>query len=150
MDKFMNEKKVTKHWGHEIWIADGSATPYALKRIFFKAGNRTSLQVHKVKCETNYVLSGKGYFYISKDTFDIDDFLSKGMTEEELNSYENSLQIFELYEGVSFNVKPGFVHRVVAVSDLEFIEVSTSELDDVIRLQDDFGRSHGKILSEHN
>jgi mannose-6-phosphate isomerase-like protein (cupin superfamily) len=72
------------------------------------------------------------------------------MTEKELNSYENSLQIFELYVGVSFNVKPGFVHRVVAVSDLEFIEVSTSELDDIIRLQDDLGRSHGKILSEHN
>ena len=47
-------KKITKHWGHELWIADGIRTPYALKRILFKAGNRTSLQVHQYKFETNY------------------------------------------------------------------------------------------------
>ena len=48
-----------------------------------------------------------------------------------------------------FNVKPGYVHRVMATTDLEFMETSTTELDDVIRLQDDAGRTHGRISYEH-
>ena len=48
-----------------------------------------------------------------------------------------------------FNVTPGHVHRVIATTDLEFMETSTTELDDVIRLQDDTGRTHGRISHEH-
>ena len=142
-------QKINKHWGHELWIADGVRTPYALKRILFKAGNRTSLQVHKFKFETNYVLSGTGLLYRSKESFDIDTFLNNGMTIAQVIEYESSFDIIELTEGVSFDVHPGFVHRVVATTDLEFIEASTTELDDVIRLQDDGGRTHGKIAYEH-
>ena len=142
-------QKINKHWGHELWIADGVRTPYALKRILFKAGNRTSLQVHKFKFETNYVLSGTGLLYRSKESFDIDTFLNNGMTIAQVIEYESSFDIIELTEGVSFDVHPGFVHRVVATTDLEFIEASTIELDDVIRLQDDGGRTHGRISYEH-
>ena len=142
-------KKVSKHWGHELWIADGIRTPYALKRILFKAGNRTSLQVHQHKFETNYVLSGTGKLYRSKEVFDIDAFLTNGLTSEQVREYESSFEIIELSEGLSFDVHPGFVHRVVATTDLEFIEASTTELDDVIRLQDDSGRTHGRISYEH-
>lgn len=142
-------QKINKHWGHELWIADGVRTPYALKRILFKAGNRTSLQVHKFKFETNYVLSGTGLLYRSKESFDIDTFLNNGMTITQVMEYESSFDIIELTEGVSFDVHPGFVHRVVATTDLEFIEASTTELDDVIRLQDDGGRTHGRISYEH-
>jgi len=142
-------KKVNKHWGHELWIADGVQQPYALKHISFKAGHRTSLQVHKYKFETNYVLKGTGKLYISKQPFDIDVFLKIGMTEKQIIEYESTLDVIELVEKISFNVIPGHVHRVVAITDLEFIEVSTSELHDVIRLQDDLGRTHGKIESEH-
>jgi mannose-6-phosphate isomerase-like protein (cupin superfamily) len=142
-------KKVSKHWGHELWIADGIRTPYALKRILFKAGNRTSLQVHQHKFETNYVLSGTGKLYRSKEVFDIDAFLINGLTSEQVREYESSFEIIELSEGLSFDVHPGFVHRVVATTDLEFIEASTTELDDVIRLQDDSGRTHGRISYEH-
>ncbi len=142
-------QKINKHWGHELWIADGVRTPYALKRILFKAGNRTSLQVHKFKFETNYVLSGTGKLYRSKESFDIDTFLKNGMTITQVMEYESSFDIIELTEGVSFDVQPGFVHRVVATTDLEFIEASTTELDDVIRLQDDGGRTHGRISYEH-
>ena len=142
-------QKINKHWGHELWIADGIRTPYALKRILFKASNRTSLQVHKFKFETNYVLSGTGKLYRSKEAFDIDLFLTNGMTPAQVIEYESSFEIIELSEGVSFDVHPGFVHRVVATTDLEFIEASTTELDDVIRLQDDGGRTHGRISYEH-
>lgn len=142
-------KIIKKHWGHEQWIADGIEQPYALKRILFLAGKRTSLQVHKYKFETNYVLTGKGKLLISKNTLNIDNFLEHGMTIKEVEEYESTFSIIELYPGVIFHVKPGHVHRVVAVTDLEFIEASTPELDDVIRLQDDQGRTHGRINYEH-
>jgi mannose-6-phosphate isomerase-like protein (cupin superfamily) len=145
----MNIKTVNKPWGNELWIADGERTPYALKRILFKAGNRTSLQVHEYKFETNYVLSGSGKLYKSKEILDIADFLVNGMSEQDVKNYESSFDIIDLEPGVVFDVAPGFVHRVVAVSDLEFIEASTPHLEDVIRLQDDQGRTHGKIDKEH-
>jgi mannose-6-phosphate isomerase-like protein (cupin superfamily) len=145
----MNIKVVKKHWGHELWIADGVRTPYALKRILFNAGNRTSLQVHEQKFETNYVLSGIGKLYRSKKPLDISKFLSEGMTAIEVLAYEETFEVIELTAGVVFDISPGYVHRVVAITDLEFIEASTPELDDVIRLQDDQGRTHGKIGDEH-
>ena len=146
----MEIKKVTKHWGHELWIADGSATPYASKRILFKAGNRTSLQVHEYKIETNYVLSGTGTLHRSREPLDIVQFLEQGMTSKQVEEYETTFDVIELKEGVVFNVTPGYVHRVIATTDLEFMETSTTELDDVIRLQDDAGRTHGRISYEHD
>jgi len=145
----MEIKQVNKHWGYELWIADGSVTPYASKRILFKAGNRTSLQVHEYKIETNYVLSGTGILHRSKEPLDIIKFLEQGMTSKQVESYEYTFERIELTEGVVFTVTPGYVHRVIATTDLEFIETSTTELDDVYRLQDDHGRTHGRISYEH-
>jgi len=145
----MEIKKVMKHWGYELWIADGVRTPYASKRILFKQGNRTSLQVHEQKFETNYVLSGTGVLHRSKEPLDIAKFLEQGMTARQVEEYEATFEVIELKEGVVFDVSPGYVHRVVATTDLEFMETSTTELDDVIRLQDDQGRTHGRISYEH-
>jgi len=143
-------KIVTKPWGNEKWIADGSETPYAVKHITFLAKNRTSLQVHQYKSETNYVLRGTGILLKSIEPFQIDEFLKIGMPASEVINYENRRMVkIDLYPGVVVNIPAGYVHRVTAKTDLEFIEVSTPELDDVIRLQDDSGRAHGKILSEH-
>ena len=145
----MEIKKVMKHWGYELWIADGVRTPYASKRILFKQGNRTSLQVHEQKFETNYVLSGTGFLYRSKEPLDTARFMEQGMTSKQVEEYEATFDVIELKEGVVFDVSPGYVHRVVATTDLEFMETSTTELDDVIRLQDDQGRTHGRISYEH-
>ncbi len=146
----MEIKKVSKHWGYELWIADGVRTPYASKRILFKAGNRTSLQVHEFKFETNYVLSGTGVLHRSREPLDIAKFLEQGMTVQQVEDYEKTFEVIELKEGVVFDVSPGYVHRVIATTDLEFMETSTTELDDVIRLQDDQGRTHGRISYEHS
>jgi mannose-6-phosphate isomerase len=145
----MNTKLVKKPWGHELWLADGTNTPYAMKRILFLAGNRTSLQVHEFKCETNHVISGTGKLYRSKTELDINLFLERGITTKEVDIYEGTFDVIDLYPGITFTMTPGIVHRVVATTDLEFIEVSTLHLDDVYRLQDDTGRTHGKITSEH-
>jgi mannose-6-phosphate isomerase-like protein (cupin superfamily) len=145
----MEIKQVNKHWGYELWIADGVRTPYASKRILFRAGNRTSLQVHEQKFETNYVLSGTGILHRSKEPLNIAKFLEDGMTATQVEMYESTFEVIELKEGVVFDVAPGYVHRVIAITDLEFMETSTTELDDVIRLQDDQGRTHGRISYEH-
>jgi len=145
----MSIKKVNKHWGFELWIADGTKTPYASKRILFKSGNRTSLQVHEFKIETNYVLSGTGLLHRSYEPLDIEKFKREGMTSKQVEEYESSFEVINLSEGVVFNVSPGYVHRVIATTDLEFMETSTTELDDVIRLQDDQGRTHGRVSYEH-
>ena len=142
-------KTIKKPWGHELWIADGTITPYASKRILFKAGNRTSLQVHEYKIETNYVLRGTGILHISKEPLNITQFLEFGMTTKQVEEYEETFDVIELTSEVVFNVTPGYVHRVIATTDLEFMETSTTELDDVIRLQDDAGRTHGRISHEH-
>ena len=142
-------KTVSKPWGHELWIADGVTTPYALKKIFFQAGNQTSMQVHKYKCETNYVLEGTGIFLLSQEIFDIDAYLAGGISEQEVNDFIDSMQSLPLEPGLSYDVTPGYLHRVIAITDLTFIEASTCELDDVIRLKDDTSRTHGRIFSEH-
>lgn len=149
MYKLKDIKKVHKHWGFELWIADGKDTPYATKHILFKAGNRTSLQVHQKKYETNYVLSGTGVLHVSKQPLDIEKFLQLGMTQKAVEEYESTFDIIDLFPGVIFEIPPTYVHRVIPTSDLEFIETSTTELDDVIRLQDDHGRTHGRIEYEH-
>lgn len=142
-------KTITKPWGYEMWIADGKRTPYANKRIFFAAGNKTSLQVHQKKYETNYVLEGYGYLLISSHYFNCALYLSGNMPADEVQHEIDKMERIELSPGVVFDVSPGHLHRVISISDLTFIETSTCELDDVIRLQDDTNRAHGKIDAEH-
>ena len=147
--EIIKPKIVTKPWGNEHWLADGIRTPYALKKITFLKGQQSSLQVHKFKYETNYVLSGHGILLLREEIFDVDKYLAsdhKSSFQAEIN---NGLRELLINSGDVIDVKPGQIHRVVAKSDLIFIEASTSELDDVIRLSDDTGRGHGKIQSEH-
>jgi mannose-1-phosphate guanylyltransferase len=146
---FIDPKIVQKPWGSEQWLADGVRTPYALKKIFFKEGNRSSLQVHQYKHETNYVLDGTGILLLREKLFDVKSYLNspeKSIFTKEIN--DGLLEIL-INPGDVIDVKPGQIHRVIALTDLVFIEASSIELDDVIRLNDDTGRSHGKINSEH-
>ena len=145
-------KFVTKPWGKEIWIADGSDTPYALKQIEFLAGMKSSLQVHKLKHETNYVISGEGSMVIGIDAIDIDRWLNASSIQEKVsiaNEYAEASITIDLTAGVSVTVPPGYIHRVIAKSNLILVECSTTHLDDVYRLEDDSNRGHGKIDAEH-
>lgn len=142
-------KTVTKPWGNELWIADGVRTPYALKRILFKAGFRSSLQVHEYKFETNYVLSGTGVLQLRSELFNCEEYLASSEKSSILEESLRTLKDIQIKTGDVIDVKPGQIHRVIATTDLVFIEASTIELDDVIRLIDDASRGHGKIESEH-
>jgi mannose-1-phosphate guanylyltransferase len=142
-------KTVTKPWGNELWIADGVRTPYALKRILFKAGFRSSLQVHQYKFETNFVLSGTGVLQLRSELFNCEEYLASSEKSSILEESLRTLKDIQIKTGDVIDVKPGQIHRVIAITDLIFIEASTIELDDVIRLIDDSSRGHGKIESEH-
>ena len=147
--EIQNPKIVTKPWGNELWIADGVRTPYALKRIVFKEGFRSSLQVHQYKFETNYVLSGTGILQIRNELFNCEEYLASFHQSLMIDEALRTLKDISIKPGDVIDVKPGQIHRVIASTELVFIEASTKELDDVIRLADDASRGHGKIATEH-
>jgi quercetin dioxygenase-like cupin family protein len=143
-------KIVSKPWGHEKWIASGKPNfKYALKEIFIKKGTRSSLQFHELKEETNIVTKGTAALHYSDEKIDLEKFKLNKYIGEELEIIIKSIKIKEVHEGSVFHVKPFFLHRVEALTDLTMIEASTIELDDVYRLQDDTKRQHGKIENEH-
>ena len=142
-------KTVKKPWGNEIWIADGLRTPYALKKITFLAGNKSSLHVHCYKFETNFVLSGTGIIQLSKKVIDTQLLNNPNARNSITSDVLKDLIELRIEAGNVVDVPPGIVHRVIAHTDLVFIEASTPELEDVFRLLDDSHRSDGKIESEH-
>ncbi len=113
-------RRVEKPWGHEEWFAlvDGK---YCGKAIHVRAGESLSLQYHVVKDETVAVQTGRLRFEVGAD--------------------EAALETFELLPGESVRLWPGVRHRMTAVVDTVFLEASTSEVDDVVRLEDRYGRS---------
>ncbi len=91
------------------------------KALHIQAGHSLSLQYHEVKEETVSVQSGRLLFEV-------------GVTEDELES-------FELLPGEAVHLTPGTRHRMTALEDTIVLEASTTELDDVVRLEDRYGRS---------
>lgn len=111
-------KRVTKPWGHElIWA---HTDRYVGKILHIKAGESLSLQYHRIKDETVMVLSGRM------------DFEHYADGEEPRTVTLEPLQ--------PFRITPGLRHRMIAVEDTDVLEVSTPELDDVVRLEDRYGR----------
>ena len=121
-------KEVSKPWGKEIWLELNEK--YCYKRIYINAGTRTSYQYHINKLETNYIIEGKAEVWLEND---------EGVVEKK-----------EMGKNDFFTVIPPRKHRVIAITDIILQEVSTPEVDDVIRIEDDQSRGNGKILSEHN
>jgi hypothetical protein len=130
---------VSKPWGHEIWYAEnGDQVPYALKQIHMTAGKRSSLQSHQFKAETNYVVGGR--VTVLNGTF----APAAGNTVD-------AAAIPRRIHGprTGWTSPPGMLHRVIAETNYTSIEVSTPELDDVIRWDDDTARGNGRIATEH-
>ena len=122
-------KVVHKHWGEERWLVP-EGSPFGYKVITIRAGKRTSLQYHRQKEEANLILNGEGRIWFAEGV------------DEPLSDHP-------LRPGQIAHVRPGVVHRIEALTDLVLVEVSTPELDDVIRIADDDGRGDGRIESEH-
>jgi mannose-6-phosphate isomerase len=110
--------KVQKPWGYELWWA--LTDDYAGKILSVERGHRLSLQFHEQKDETAYLLSGRL-------------LLMKGPSEDDLTTTE-------LGPGDTWRNVPGDVHTIEALEDCTVLEVSTPEVDDVVRLSDRYGR----------
>lgn len=110
-------KKIIKPWGYELLLY--KSKDYCIKKLFMKKSQRCSLQLHKKKKETFYVLDG-----------------SLELTLK-INNKTN-LKIFKNNE--YFTIKPGQIHRMKAKKNTTYLEVSTNFLNDVVRLEDDYLR----------
>ncbi len=144
-------KTVSKPWGYERWIADGTSPfRYALKEIVIKAGNRSSIQFHEAKQETNVVKEGRGVLHYSEQPLDVAKYKAGGYSADECRAFVAAMKQKPIGPGTVFHVQPGYLHRVESVDDLLMVEASTTELDDVIRLADDANRPSGRIESEHS
>lgn len=109
--------KVPKPWGHEtIWARSDR---YLGKILHINAGHELSVQYHNKKDETVHLLSGEIVYRVKKGEL---------------------LEDVHLRVGESFRITPGTVHQMVALTDCEVLEVSTPEVDDVVRLSDKYGR----------
>jgi len=111
-------RRVPKPWGHElIWA---HTDRYVGKVLLIETGKRLSLQRHEIKDEAIYVLAGR---------------LRLSLEDE-----DGVVQTEELGPGDHRRVATGRIHRYEALERVELMEVSTPELDDVVRLEDDYGR----------
>lgn len=111
-------KRVPKPWGHELIFAHTSR--YVGKILHVKQGESLSLQYHEMKDETLYVVAGELKLTIEHD----------GDRRE-----------LSLRAGQAFHIPPRMIHRMEAVVDTDVAEVSTPELEDVVRLEDRYGRT---------
>ena len=111
--------RVPKPWGYEIIWA--KTDQYVGKILHVKAGEQLSVQYHNKKDETVYLLSGEMVYRVKLPGSD-------------------QLQDMKLKQGESFRVAPLTVHYIQAVTDCDILEASTPHLDDVVRLEDRYGR----------
>jgi mannose-6-phosphate isomerase len=109
---------VQKPWGHELLWAHTDR--YVGKILHVKAGHALSLQYHERKDETIHLLSGQMRFWAGPSA--------------------DKLAEIPLVEGGSYRVTVGTVHRMEAITDIDILEASTPDLDDVVRLEDRYGR----------
>jgi mannose-6-phosphate isomerase len=111
-------RRIEKPWGWELVWAE--AEEYAGKLLYVRAGESLSLQYHERKDESWLVQEGRARL--------------------EVGRVEGELETVEIGPGDAFHFRPGTVHRVTAIEDTLVIEVSTPELEDVVRLEDKYGR----------
>jgi mannose-6-phosphate isomerase len=112
-------RRVEKPWGHElIWALSET---YCGKVLFVRAGASLSLQFHNEKDESWLVQSGRA-------RLELGEVGQKALNQEVISA------------GAAFRYRPGTVHRVTALEDTTILEVSTPHLDDVVRLEDLYGR----------
>ncbi len=112
-------RRVEKPWGWELIWAHADA--YVGKILFVRAGHSLSLQFHNEKDESWYVQSGRAELELGD--------VGQAVLNKEV-----------IVAGATFHFRPGTVHRVTALEDTTILEVSTPHLDDVVRLEDKYGR----------
>ena len=111
-------RRVNKPWGYEIVWAETDR--YVGKILHIQAGQKLSRQFHRKKDETFLVESGEMDLEVGQGA---------------------DLRVVRMRARDAFHCPPHTIHRMVAVTDVDVLEVSTPELDDVVRLEDAYGRA---------
>jgi mannose-6-phosphate isomerase-like protein (cupin superfamily) len=111
-------KRVEKPWGYELWWAQ--TDKYVGKILHVDAGHQLSLQYHDQKDETLYLLNGE--------------------MDMQFGPNADQLETKRMQPGDVHYNPPKLVHRMIAVTDVDILEVSTPEVEDVVRLEDSYGR----------
>jgi len=111
-------QRVSKPWGYELIF--GKTSRYVGKILHINEGESLSLQYHEMKEETLYVVAGELRLTIE---------------------YDGDRRELMLRQGEAFHIPPRLIHRMEAIVDTDVAEVSTPELDDVVRLEDRYGRT---------
>jgi mannose-6-phosphate isomerase len=111
-----------KPWGTELLVAHTDS--YTGKVLYMHAGTKGGLQYHERKDETFYLVSGQAWV-------DVDPTRSRTLTRHYMQP------------GVAFHIPPGTVHRVEAITDCTFFEVSTPHYDDRVRVEAQYGEPEG-------
>ena len=112
-------KRVPKPWGYEIIWAHTDR--YCGKILHINAGEALSVQYHERKDETVHLLKGEMIYWVQEGK-------------------DGELRDMKLRAGESFRITPGTIHYMEAVTDVDVLEASTPELDDVVRIKDRYGR----------
>ncbi len=115
-------RRVEKPWGYELIWAEQER--YVGKILHIEQGQQLSYQYHRQKDETIHVFSG--------------------LLELQVACAEGPRRTLRLQPGQSFHIVPGLRHRMIAIETCDVLEASTPELDDVVRLEDRYGRVEGK------
>ena len=113
-------RRVEKPWGWELIWAETDA--YVGKLLFIRAGDALSLQYHEVKDESWLVREGRARLELGQ-------------------AGDDELETIEIETGDALRYRPGTLHRVTALDDTLIVEVSTPHLDDVVRVEDRYGRA---------
>ncbi|HSS45088.1 MAG TPA: cupin domain-containing protein [Thermoanaerobaculia bacterium] len=111
-------RRIPKPWGHELIFAENDR--YAGKILHLEGGHCLSLQYHERKDETLYVLMGEVELSVEVD---------------------GQMRQIRLSPGEAYRVRPGVRHRLRAENSCDLVEVSSPELEDVVRLEDAYGRA---------
>jgi len=117
-------KLVSKDWGYELWIANGSE--YCGKKLFILNGRKFSIHFHRKKLETFFCASGMGEVWHAQ----LPDDLKNNDLPSLFNWWEKNKVVSYLRQGDIFHVPRLMVHRVVANTDLTIFEFSTQHFDD--------------------
>ena len=115
----VEDRRVDKPWGYELHWA--ITEHYAGKILHVRKGEALSLQYHERKDEYQYVV--------------------RGTVEIELGGHDGALTRYRMSTGETLHIRPGTRHRLTAIEDTDIFEVSTPEVDDVVRLEDRYGRA---------
>jgi len=130
-------KVVVKPWGKEVWVnyrkdenVGYEDKRYVMKKLYIAKGTKTSFQYHLKKVETNFLISGSVEAWFETEP---------GYIEKKV-----------LSSGSIWSIPAGVKHRIITLEDVELIEASSPEVDDVVRIEDDTLRGNGRIQSEHD